>query len=165
MHRVCCSLLFAGLFWLAIPAVAADSPVGTWNQVDDDSGKVTSVIRITRHGDELRGKVLAVRNMTQEQIDRDGKPPKCTQCEGQRHNEPIVGMTVLWGLTQHGSEWSGGHILDPAKGKVYKAKLELTDGGEHLEVRGYVGVSLFGRTQTWERVDNAQESQPRKGTD
>lgn len=141
------------LSWFAMPALAADSPVGTWNQVDDDSGKVTSVIRITENEGTLSGTVLEVKNMTPEQIARDGQPPKCTQCEGERHNQPIEGMDIMWGLTRDGDHWEGGHIIDPSSGKVYKVKLSLTDQGQHLKVRGYIGFSLLGRTQVWQRVD------------
>lgn len=149
--RIACLLC---LSWLAAPLFAAtSSPVGTWNQVDDDSGKVTSVIRIAQQDDgTLSGTVEKVMNMTPEQIARDGQPPKCTQCDGERHNQPIEGMTIMWGLTAHGDSWDGGHIIDPASGKTYKVKLTPTDGGKELKVRGYIGFSMLGRTQVWQRV-------------
>ncbi len=138
----------------ALPALAATtSPVGTWKQVDDDTGKVTSLIRITEVRGELRGTVLKVMNMSPEQIARDGNPPVCTQCDGERHNQPIEGMTIMWGLERDGDEWNGGHILDPSNGKTYKVKLSLTDQGRRLKVRGYIGFSLLGRTQVWQRTD------------
>lgn len=143
----------ACLSMLALPALAAStSPVGTWQQVDDDTGKVTSIIKITEASGELQGTVLKVLNMSPEQIARDGNPPICTQCDGKRHNQPIEGMVIMWGLTKDGDEWNGGHVLDPSSGKVYKVKLNLVDGGQKLKVRGYMGFSLFGRTQVWHRV-------------
>jgi uncharacterized protein (DUF2147 family) len=145
-----CLLCFA-LF--AAPALAADtSPVGTWQQVDDDTGEITSIIKITKNHDELTGTVVKVVHQSPEQIARDGKPPICTQCSGKRHNQPVEGMVIMWGVSQHGDHWSGGHILDPANGKTYKVKLTLADHGQHLKVRGYVGMSLFGRTQVWRRA-------------
>jgi uncharacterized protein (DUF2147 family) len=61
-------------------------------------------------------------------------------------------MTILWGLKPDGKRvWSGGNILDPAKGKTYRAKVTLLDGGEKLEMRGYLGIEALGRTQTWVR--------------
>lgn len=141
------------LSWLALPALAAStSPVGTWQQVDDDTGKVTSIIRITENNGTLEGTVLKVMNMSPEKIARDGNPPICTQCDGKRHNQPIEGMVIMWGLTRDGDEWNGGHVLDPSSGKIYKVKLNLVDGGQKLKVRGYMGFSLFGRTQVWQRV-------------
>ncbi len=137
---------------LALPALAAsDSPVGTWKQVDDNTGKVTSLIRITAADGELRGSVVKVMNMSPEQIARDGNPPICTQCSGKRHNQPIEGMVILWGLHQDGDKWTGGHVLDPSSGKTYKVTAQLTDHGRKLKVRGYIGISLFGRTQVWVR--------------
>jgi uncharacterized protein (DUF2147 family) len=60
-------------------------------------------------------------------------------------------MTILSGLKRTDSGWEDGEILDPNKGKVYRAKAKLVDGGRQLEVRGFIGVALFGRTQTWIR--------------
>ncbi|HET7267458.1 MAG TPA: DUF2147 domain-containing protein [Oleiagrimonas sp.] len=144
---------------LSLPALAAQpsltdatTPAGTWRQVDDDTGKVTSIIRIDINDGKLTGTVVDVRNMSPETIARDGNPPVCTQCEGKRHNQPIEGMVIMWGLTKDGDEWNGGHVLDPKKGKIYKVKLNLIDHGQKLKVRGYMGISLFGRTQVWQRV-------------
>lgn len=145
---------FLGLSLLALPALAAatSSPVGTWKQVDDNTGKVTSIIRITENDGELQGTVLEVMNLSPETIARDGNPPVCTQCEGKRHDQPVEGMVIMWGLHKDGDEWNGGHIIDPSSGKTYKVKLTLTDQGRKLKVRGYVGFSLLGRTQVWQRI-------------
>ncbi|HEX7340614.1 MAG TPA: DUF2147 domain-containing protein [Rhodanobacteraceae bacterium] len=150
MGLVCLSLL-------ALPAIAATTatPVGTWNQVDDSTGKITSVIQITETNHQLYGTVLKVMNMSPEQIARDGNPPICTQCSDQRHNQPIEGMVIMWGLHADGDQWDGGHVLDPTSGKIYKVKLTLVDGGAKLKVRGYMGFSWLGRTQVWQRVKPA----------
>jgi uncharacterized protein (DUF2147 family) len=60
-------------------------------------------------------------------------------------------MTILRHMHQDGDEWSGGEILDPENGKTYRAKMKLTDGGQKLVLRGYIGISIFGRSQTWLR--------------
>ena len=57
-------------------------------------------------------------------------------------------MTILWGLKKDGDQFSGGEILDPKNGKIYRAKMKLVDDGAKLEVRGFIGISLFGRSQT-----------------
>jgi uncharacterized protein (DUF2147 family) len=62
-------------------------------------------------------------------------------------------MTILSGLAKQGDDYEGGEILDPENGKVYRAKLKLSDGGRKLEVRGFIGVSLFGRSQMWLREE------------
>jgi len=144
----------AGLLLGTATAFAADdTPVGTWQQVDDATGKITSLIQITDAGGELQGKVLKVMNMTPAQIARDGEHPRCTRCSGERKDQPIEGMTVMWGVHKDGDAWDGGHILDPKSGKTYKVKLALKDGGGKLDVHGYIGFALLGRTQTWIRQD------------
>ena len=77
----------------------------------------------------------------------------CRKCEGARKDQPVIGMTILWGLKKDGDQFSGGEILDPKNGKVYRAKMKLVDNGAKLEVRGFIGVSLFGRSQTWVRQE------------
>ena len=129
-----------------------NTPVGTWKQVDDHSGKVTSILKITKKHDKLEAKVIKVVYLTPKQIARDGKNPRCTQCKDVRHNKPIQGMTVMWGVSKKSSTvWSGGHILDPNNGSTYRVKLTLKDHGQKLDVRGYIGFPLLGRTQTWTR--------------
>ena len=76
---------------------------------------------------------------------------KCDKCDGERKDKPVQGMTILWDLKKSGDSWEGGKILDPKKGQVYSSKAKLTEGGSKLEVRGFMGVALLGRTQVWER--------------
>jgi len=71
----------------------------------------------------------------------------CGKCDGANKDKPVVGMNILWGLKKDGDAWEGGKILDPKTGKVYSAKLKLA--GDKLEVRGFLGMALLGRTQTW----------------
>ena len=68
-------------------------------------------------------------------------------------DQPLIGLMILWSLKKNGDEYAGGEILDPASGKVYKSKMRLIEGGKKLDVRGYVGVPMFGRTQTWLREE------------
>jgi uncharacterized protein (DUF2147 family) len=129
----------------ALAWAANDTPVGTWRQVDDATGKVKSIIQITDNNGELQAKVQQVL------ISDDGPHPICKKCDGDRKDQPIEGMTIMWGVKQDGDVWDGGKILDPASGTVYKVKLSMEDGGQKLDVRGYVGFALMGRTQTWIR--------------
>ncbi|MCE4514027.1 DUF2147 domain-containing protein [Xanthomonas hortorum pv. vitians] len=128
-------------------AQAADSPVGRWKTIDDETGKPKSVVQIEQTGNgTLSGKVVDIL-----QSDK-GPNPLCDKCDGAQEGKPIKGMTILWGLKPDGTAvWSGGSVLDPAKGKTYKAKVTLTDGGKKLQMRGYVGIEALGRTQTWIR--------------
>jgi uncharacterized protein (DUF2147 family) len=128
---------------MALPAfAAADSPVGRWQTIDDETGKPKSIVEITDNGGELQGKVIKLLNPS--------KPnPTCDKCEGDRKGQPIEGMTILWGIHQNGDVWDGGKIIDPEKGKIYGAKLTPEAGGQKLQVRGYLGISMLGRTQEW----------------
>lgn len=138
-------IVFAML--LATAAYAAnDTPIGTWTQVDDATGKPKSIIEITQQPDgTLQGVVKQVLFSDQ------GLHPICDKCDGDRHNKPVDGMVIMWGVKNDGDVWDGGQILDPKTGKVYKVKLTLTDGGLKLDVHGYIGISLFGRSQVWVR--------------
>ncbi|MHA4869587.1 DUF2147 domain-containing protein [Duganella sp. PWIR1] len=135
---------------LSIAPAFADttSPTGLWKNIDDETGKPKALIRITESNGVLTGQI--------EKIFRDANEdqnPKCDKCEGARKDQPIIGMTILSGLKKDGEEYAGGEILDPNNGKVYKSKLRLADGGKKLNVRGYIGVPMLGRSQTWVRQD------------
>jgi uncharacterized protein (DUF2147 family) len=141
------SALIVFALLLATAAYAAnDTPIGTWTQVDDNTGKPKSIIEITQLPDgSLQGTVKQVLFSDQ------GTHPICDKCDGDRHNKPVAGMVIMWGVKKDGDVWDGGQILDPKNGKVYKVKLSLTDGGRKLDVHGYIGISLFGRSQVWIR--------------
>lgn len=144
--------LAAGLMLVAGSAIAAsDTPVGTWKTIDDSTHQAKSIVQITDNNGEYQAKILKLLNRTPEAIARDGEHPLCKQCDGKRKDQPIEGMTIMWGVTQDGDTWDGGKILDPKSGKIYKVKLSMLDGGQKLKVRGYIGFSLFGRSQVWER--------------
>lgn len=133
---------------VAAPARAQESPAGLWKSIDDASGKPTALIRITENGGELQGKIEKLFRTPQED-----QNPKCVQCTDARKDQPIVGMTILSGLKKDGDTYDGGEILDPKNGKVYKSKLSLREGGKKLEVRGYIGVPMLGRSQIWLRQE------------
>jgi uncharacterized protein (DUF2147 family) len=130
------------------------SPVGLWKNIDDQTGKPKALIRITEQNGELRGKIEKLFRAPNEE-----QNPKCDKCEGELKDQPIVGMTILTGMKPDGDEFNGGKILDPGNGKLYKSKMALVDGGRKLNVRGYIGVPMLGRTQTWVRQDEASSGQ------
>lgn len=146
--------LFRAAFALALvagplAAFAAEltTPVGTWKNIDDKTGEAKALIQITESGGKLEGKIIKVLKSD------DGPNPTCKACDGERKDKPVEGMTILWGLSKDGDEWNGGQILDPKNGKIYKAKMSLDDGGRKLNVRGYIGFSLMGRSQVWLRQE------------
>ncbi|MCO4864315.1 DUF2147 domain-containing protein [Cupriavidus sp. WGlv3] len=127
-------------------ALAQATPTGTWKTIDDNTGKPRGLVEITEKNGVYSGRLL------KSFVDSDGKPRVCDKCTDARKDQPLIGMTILSGLRKTGdNEWSGGEILDPENGKVYKSKMSLTEDGNKLNVRGFIGISLIGRTQTWER--------------
>lgn len=122
------------------------SPVGLWRNVDDVSGKPRALVRITESNGTLQGRIEKV-------FLAPNESPICAKCEGALKNVPVMGLVILSGLKKGGDEYTGGEILDPDNGRVYSSKIYLTNGGQKLNVRGYIGVSLLGRSQIWERQD------------
>lgn len=138
------------LLLVAGSAVAAEStPVGTWKTIDDNTHEVRSLVQITEDGDSLDGSILKI--FPKPDADPD---PVCDKCEGDLKGHKVVGLQIIDGVKKKGDHWSGGTILDPESGKLYKVKLTPSADGEKLEVRGFIGVSLLGRTQVWERAED-----------
>ena len=129
-------------------AAQATSPAGLWRTIDDSSKKDKSLVRIVEANGVYTGKVEKI-------VDPDSpKDAVCKDCSDERKDKPILGMTIIRNMKQSGDDktvFEGGDILDPNNGKVYKSKMKLIDGGGKLEVRGFIGISLLGRTQTWLR--------------
>jgi len=140
------SLIASMLLTSAAWAQNNASPVGLWKTIDDETGKPKAMVRVTEENGALQGKIEKLfRGPNEDQN------PKCVECKDSRKNQPIIGMTIVSGLKKDGNEYTGGEILDPAKGKVYRSKATLRDGGQKLEVRGYIGAPMFGRSQVWQR--------------
>ncbi len=138
--------LLAFSLLMTTSAFAADmtSAVGNWVTIDDTTGKPKSIVKITQVGDALRGSIVKLMDPTKQNA-------VCDECKGTNKGKPIKGMIMMWGLKPAGAGWAGGRILDPSNGKIYKAKMSLSDGGKKLDVRGFIGFALLGRTQTWIR--------------
>jgi uncharacterized protein (DUF2147 family) len=122
------------------------SPVGLWQTLDDSTGQPKALVQITQDADgTLSGKVIAG-------LPVDHPEERCTQCTDDRKDQLIKGMTIIRSMKQDGDNvWDGGDILDPQSGKVYSCKITVLNGGQQLSVRGYIGVTLLGRSQTWNR--------------
>jgi uncharacterized protein (DUF2147 family) len=155
-HKINLIILFISLFFMqCVFAMATNSPLGYWKTIDDVTGKPKAIVQIWETPNHLLyGRILKI-------YPRPGYDQNelCSACEGAKHNQRIVGMVILTDLKQNqkdSNKWSSGQILDPKNGKTYHCNLEVIDGGMRLKVRGYIGVSLFGRTQTWLRAENAR---------
>jgi uncharacterized protein (DUF2147 family) len=140
--------LMAGALALAsVAASAQTTPVGLWKTIDDDGKTEKSLVRITESGGVLSGKIEKI-------FDPAKQDSKCDKCSDERKDQPVLGMTILRNLKQDADDkeiWSGGEVLDPNNGKVYKTRLKPIDGGKQLQMRGYIGP--FYRTQVWQRVE------------
>jgi uncharacterized protein (DUF2147 family) len=119
--------------------------VGLWQTISDKTGKPEGYIRVALVGEELRGVI-------ERGMPGDDPNELCTKCPGERKNQRKIGMTIMTGLHRQGDHWGGGEILDPDNGSIYRCRVRAVDSGRKLEVRGYIGISLLGRTQTWLRA-------------
>ncbi|TDE43495.1 DUF2147 domain-containing protein [Flavobacterium rhamnosiphilum] len=132
------------LFFMMTLCVQGQSVVGKWKTIDDETGKAKSIVEIYERSGKIYGKIIDI-------LDAEKKKNLCVNCPGDEKNKPVLGLVIIKGLTKDGNEYNAGKILDPTSGKLYKCFLAL-EGNDKLKVRGYVGVALFGRTQTWNRV-------------
>jgi uncharacterized protein (DUF2147 family) len=120
------------------------TPVGRWKTVDDTTGKIKSVVVLWEEEGKLYGKIERLVNPDPKDPD-----PRCVRCAGDLKNRHVIGLRIVWDLTQKRDQWSGGEILDPENGKVYRCSMMVKDRGKKLRVRGFVGFSLLGRTEYW----------------
>lgn len=141
--------ILVATFWIGFTCLANTNIVGVWKTIDDETGAVKSLVEISEAGGQFSGKISKLFIKTDED-----QYPECDKCPGDKKNKPLIGLEILWGLKKESeNKWSGGEIMDPKKGKVYSCKMELMDDGKKLKVRGFLGFSLLGRTQIWERQE------------
>ncbi|MBE2245364.1 MAG: DUF2147 domain-containing protein [Burkholderiaceae bacterium] len=145
MKATFAALLLAGA---SATVFAQASPAGLWKTIDDETKQEKSLVRITDNAGVLTGKIEKL-------TDPAKQDATCDKCSDARKDQKILGMTIIEGVKQAAGEdyWDGGTILDPNNGKVYKVRMTPADGGKKLDVRGYIGAPLLGRTQTWIRVE------------
>ena len=130
---------------------AEPSAVGLWEQVDENHGKPESWFKITERNGVYQGNIVKI-------FFKPGEDENfvCDKCEGDERGRPVLGLALIKGMQRNGNSYENGTIMDPRDGKVYRALMRLSEDGQKLEVRGYLGISLFGRSQTWNRLpDNA----------
>jgi len=142
------TLTTAALLLCAGAVLAQTSPVGLWKTIDDKTKQEKSLVRISEAGGVLTGKIEKV-------LDPTKQDAVCEKCEGERKGKPIIGLLIIDSVKKREGEayWDGGSILDPNNGETYKVRLTPADGGKKLDVRGYIGAPLLGRTQTWIRME------------
>lgn len=131
------SLIFSFVLLTSQP----DPVIGQWISVDDTTGKEKSEITLYVEDGKLYGRIDAL-------LLPEDQGKLCVECKGSEKGKPIVGLVIVQGLEKEGGTWTDGTILDPANGKRYSCNISMNDDGT-LDVRGYLGFSLLGRTQVW----------------
>ena len=137
-----------GAGWPAATAHGAipSSPVGLWRTFDDKTGKPGGLLRIY----EQEGSYFA---RIERSTGSGDETRRCTACVDERRNKPFVGLVIMRNMKLNDGEYEGGDILDPRSGSIYGCKFRLEQGGMRLVVRGFIGFSIFGRSQTWAREE------------
>jgi len=131
---------FILLLTIASHAQSSSDIVGKWTTIDDETGQAKSIVEIFKKSDgKYYGKILKLLQKPEND--------NCVNCKDDRKNKPLLGLEIIRDLKKEGNEFTGGTITDPKTGKTYKCT--ITRNGEKLNVRGYIGFSLIGRTQTW----------------
>jgi uncharacterized protein (DUF2147 family) len=117
---------------------------GKWKTIDDETGMENGIVEIYEKAGKVYGRIIEI-------LEKEKKHLKCEICEGEDKNKPVLGLVIIKGLKKKGDFYEGGKITDPKNGKSYHCKMNL-EGKDKLIVRGYIGISLFGRSQTWFRI-------------
>lgn len=138
-------IILSTILLVAAISINAQTIFGTWHSKNEDTGKIDSVVEVYEQNGKAFAKIVEIKNP-------DRKNAVCDLCEGKNKNKPILGLNILTGLQKDGDEWSGGQILDPRNGKIYKCYIKLEHANK-LKIRGYIGFSLLGKTAYWERAE------------
>ena len=117
---------------------------GKWKTVDDETGMESGIVEIYEKAGKVYGRIIEI-------LEKEKKHFKCEMCEGEDKNKPVLGLVIIKGLKKKGDFYEGGKVTDPKNGKSYHCKMSL-EGKDKLIVRGFIGISLFGRSQTWFRI-------------
>ena len=132
-------------FLIITASINAQNIFGKWHSTNENTGEVDSVIEVYKKDGKAFAKVVDIKDAAR-------KDAVCEKCEDENKNRPILGLNILTGLEKDGEEWSGGNILDPRNGKIYKCYIKLIKPNK-LQLRGYIGLALFGKTAYWERAE------------
>jgi uncharacterized protein (DUF2147 family) len=125
-----------------------DSPIGRWQTYDDRTNQPRGMVLIYEQEGKLFGRI-------ERRPEKRDPTDLCTACGDERKNQPIDGLVIIRNMSKSAEdplEWTGGDVVDPDTGRVYRLKMHVENRGATLQVRGFIGVSLLGRTQTWKRI-------------
>ena len=143
-----CWAALAGMASNIAIAQSTDPAIGIWKTIDDKTNQPASLIKIEEVNGALEGTIIKT-------FPSPGVTPLvyCNLCKGELKDKPLIGMKIMSNLHQDQiGIWSGGKILDPKEGEYYNVKL-ATEDGKRMDVRGYIGIPLLGRTQVWYKAE------------
>ena len=138
-------ILVIVVFHFLMLSAESQTIFGKWKSIDAETGKIEAIIEVYKEQNKAYAKIIDILNPAD-------KDKICIYCKGKNKDKPILGLIILDGLKEDGDEWSGGKIVDPKNGNTYKCYIKLIDLN-NLKLRGYIGISLFGRTEYWKRFE------------
>ncbi len=152
---VCALLLGTVTSSFAQATLNGKSCVGVWKTIDDETGKEKSHVQVFEKGGKYYGKIIKLldESALEEAQVSSFEELTCSECSGDKKDQPILGMEIIWDMEKKSDKYGGGTILDPKKGSEYTCTMWMDDEdatGNTLKVRGWWG--FIYRTQTWYRV-------------